>query len=328
MIIDRFGRQVTYLRVSVTDRCNFRCVYCMPAEGIQRKDHTQMLRYEEIAEIVRVAAGEGVREVRLTGGEPLVRRDLPLLVRMIAAIPGIEDLSLTTNGLLLDRMAAELAAAGLTRLNVSLDTLNPQRFQRITRGGDLERVLDGLAAATEAGLDPVKINMVVMRGVNDDEIEAMARLTLSRPWQVRFIELMPLSNQAPWGEGFPAPETMFFSVQEMLEQLARLGLRATGEKVGSGPAREYRLDGALGAIGFISPLGQSFCADCNRLRLTADGHLRPCLMSDVEVPLLSALRSGQPLLPLLRQAAQIKPEGHHLDQLPAPGGRCMSQIGG
>lgn len=328
MLIDRFGRQITYLRVSVTDRCNFRCVYCMPAEGIQRQDHAAMLRYEEIAEVVRVAAQEGVREVRLTGGEPLVRRDLPVLVRMLAAIPGIEDLSLTTNGVLLDPLADALAAAGLTRINVSLDTLNPARFQRITRGGDLQRVFDGLNTAAAAGLNPIKINMVVMRGVNADEIEAMARLTLTQPWNVRFIELMPISNQTPWGEGFPAPETMFFPIQEMLERLAPLGLHPVDEKVGHGPAREYRLDGAQGTLGFISPLSHSFCDSCNRLRLTADGHLRPCLMSNQEVALLPALRAGQPVLPLLQQAALLKPEGHNLAQQPAPNGRCMMQIGG
>lgn len=328
MLLDSFGRQITYLRVSVTDRCNFRCVYCMPADGIALQDRRDILHYEEIAEIVRVAASEGVREVRLTGGEPLVRRDLPDLVRMLAAIPGIEDLSLTTNGILLDRLAADLAAAGLKRINVSLDTLDPARFQRITRGGDFSRVLDGLEKAEKAGLKPIKINTVVMRGVNDDELESIARLTLDRPWNVRFIELMPVGNQAPWGEGFPLPESMYFPIQHMLARLTPLGLEPIHEKVGSGPARAYRLRDAAGSIGFISPLGESFCADCNRLRLTADGHLRPCLMSDTEIALLPALRAGEPLLPLLQQAAALKPQGHDLGHQPAPSGRCMMQIGG
>ena len=328
MLIDRFGRKITYLRVSVTDRCNFRCVYCMPSEGIVRLEHETILRYEEIAEIVRVAANEGVREVRLTGGEPLVRRDLPELVRMIAAIPGIEDLSLTTNGILLDRMAEDLAAAGLTRINVSLDTLNPERFRRITRGGDFQCVLTGLENAERAGLKPIKINSVVMRGVNDDELEAMARLTLTRPWNVRFIELMPISNQTPWGAGFPDPDTMYFPIQEMIERLSPLGLEAQDQKIGSGPAREYHLRGGIGTIGFISPLGESFCEDCNRLRLTADGYLRPCLMSDVEVGVLPSLRAGHAVLPLLQQAVALKPEGHDLARQQAPSGRCMMQIGG
>lgn len=328
MLKDRWGRPVTYLRVSITDRCNFRCVYCMPAEGIVRQEHSAILTFEEITEIVRVAAEEGVREVRLTGGEPLVRQDLPVLVRMIAAIPGIEDLSLTTNGFLLDRMAQPLADAGLKRINVSLDTLNPERFRRITRGGDISRVLRGLEAAQAVGLHPIKINVVAMRGVNDDELEDMARLTLERDWNVRFIELMPISNQTPWGDGFPHPDTMYFPIQEMLRRLAPLGLEALEHKVGSGPSRAYKLRGAKGAIGFISPLGESFCEDCNRLRLTADGHLRPCLMSNVEVPVLPALRSGQPVLPLLQQAIDLKPQGHELAHHEAPSGRCMMQIGG
>lgn len=328
MLKDRWGRPVTYLRVSVTDRCNFRCVYCMPAEGVTRQEHAAILTYEEIAEVVRVAAEEGVREVRLTGGEPLVRQDLPLLVRMIAEIPGIEDLSLTTNGFLLDRMARALVDAGLKRINVSLDTLKPDRFQRITRGGDINRVLRGLETAEAVGLNPIKINVVAMRGVNDDEIEDMARLTLERNWNVRFIELMPISNQTPWGDGFPHPDTMYLPIQEMLRRLAPLGLEACDHKVGSGPSRAYRLRDAKGAIGFISPLGESFCEGCNRLRLTADGHLRPCLMSSVEVPMLPALREGKPVLPLLQQAVDLKPQGHELAQHEAPSGRCMMQIGG
>jgi cyclic pyranopterin phosphate synthase len=300
----------------------------MPAEGIVRQEHEKILRYEEIATLVRVAAQEGVREVRLTGGEPLVRRDLPELVRMLAAIPGIEDLSLTTNGILLDRMAEDLAAAGLTRINVSLDTWKPERFHRITRGGDFQRVITGLEIAERVGLRPIKINTVVMRGVNDDELEDMARLTLTRPWNVRFIELMPISNQTPWGAGFPPPDTMYFPIQEMIHRLAPLGLEVKEHKIGSGPAREYYLRGGAGSIGFISPLGESFCEDCNRLRLTADGYLRPCLMSDVEVNVLPALRAGEPVLPLLQQAAALKPEGHALAEHQAPAGRCMMQIGG
>lgn len=328
MLIDPFGRSITYLRVSVTDRCNLRCVYCMPAGGISLQSHSDILRYEEIAEIVRVAAENGVREVRLTGGEPLVRPDLPALVRMLAEIPGIEDLSLTTNGLLLEKYASDLAQAGLKRVNISLDTLDAVKFARITRGGDLGRLWAGVQAAGEAGLEPIKLNVVVMRGVNDDEIPDLARLTLSHAWHVRFIELMPIKNQAAWGEGFPSPGESYMPLQEIKNRLDELTLIPAASSMGSGPAREFRLPDGIGLVGFISALSEQFCASCNRLRLTADGYLRPCLMSDVEIPVLPALRSGQPILPLLEQAVSIKPHGHELHQAQSPTGRCMRQIGG
>ncbi|TLN28344.1 radical SAM protein, partial [bacterium] len=210
MLIDTLGRQITYLRVSVTDRCNSRCVYCLPPEGVQWKAHAEILRYEEIAEIVRVMAADGVHAVRLTGGEPLVRPHLSHLVHMLAEIPGIDDISLTTNGLLLEQQAAELAEAGLKRINVSLDTMKPDLFHRITRVGDIERVKRGLEAAEKYGLTPIKINMVVMRGINEDEIVPMAKMSLTHPWHVRYIELMPIGNQSPWGDGFPAPESMYY----------------------------------------------------------------------------------------------------------------------
>ncbi len=328
MLQDRFGRQITYLRVSVTDRCNFRCVYCMPPGGISWQPHELILRFEEIAEMVRVAAEGGVRSVRLTGGEPLVRRGLPELVRMIADIPGIEDISLTTNGALLERTAPHLAEAGLRRVNVSLDTLQPDKFKRITRGGSIESVWRGIAAAEQYGLAPIKLNIVVMRGMNDDELLDMARLTLEKPWDVRFIELMPVQNQMPWGEGFPKPEQAFLPIQEMMQIMEPLGLEPVERTVGSGPAREYQSPGAPGRLGFISPIGEHFCQTCNRMRLTADGHLRPCLLSDAEVDILPALRRGEPLLPLLQQAVEAKPERHHLGESLDPNGRTMMQIGG
>jgi cyclic pyranopterin phosphate synthase len=328
MLIDSLGRQITYLRVSVTDRCNSRCVYCMPPEGVQWKTHDEILRYEEIAEIVRIMAAEGVRAVRLTGGEPLVRPNLPALIRMLSTIPGIEDISLTTNGLLLERQAEQLARAGLNRINVSLDTMKPDLFHRITRVGSIERVLRGLETAEQFGLTPIKINMVVMRGINDDEIVPMARLSISRPWHVRFIELMPIGNQEPWGDGFPLPETMYYPIRDIRAQLEPLGLESVQEKSGNGPAMEYRLHGAQGRIGMIAALGEAFCTTCNRLRLTADGTLRPCLMSANEINLKSALRSGEPILPLIQQAVDVKPLGHELASRPAPEGRCMMQIGG
>jgi len=328
MLIDSLRRQITYLRVSVTDRCNSRCVYCLPPDGVQWKTHDEILRYEEIAEIVRIMAGEGVHAVRLTGGEPLVRPHLPVLVEMLAAIPGIDDISLTTNGLLLEQQAAALAQAGLKRINVSLDTMKPELFHRITRVGDIERVMSGLETAEKCRLAPIKINMVVMRGINDDEIVAMARLSLTHPWDVRFIELMPIGNQTPWGDDFPAPESMYYPIQEIRNQLEPLGLETVQGKSGNGPAQEYRLRGGMGRIGMIAAIGEAFCGTCNRLRLTADGYLRPCLMSNSEVNIKEALRSGQPLLPLIQQAVHAKPLGHELANHPAPEGRCMMQIGG
>jgi cyclic pyranopterin phosphate synthase len=328
MLIDSFGRRITYLRISVTDRCNSRCVYCMPLAGVPWKSHDEILRYEEIAEIVRVVAAEGVRAVRLTGGEPLVRPNLPELVGMLAAIPGIEDISLTTNGLLLEQQAEDLVKAGLKRINVSLDTMQPELFRRITRVGSIERVMRGLEAAEKCGLTPIKINMVVMRGINEDEIIPMARLSISRPWHVRFIELMPLGNQQPWGDGFPLPETMYYPIREIRAQLETLGLEPVPDKSGNGPAVEYHLHGAQGRVGMIAALGEAFCDTCNRLRLTADGYLRPCLMSAEEINLKEALRSGQPILPLIQQAVDVKPLGHELASRPAPEGRCMLQIGG
>jgi GTP 3',8-cyclase len=328
MLRDRWDRPIRYLRISVTDRCNLRCVYCMPPEGVPWQPHSAILRYEEMAEVARVMAGQGLTEVRLTGGEPLVRPGLPTLVRMLAAIPGIDDIALTTNGVLLETMAAELAEAGVRRVNVSFDTLRPERFARISRGGDWQRVWRGLEAAEAHGLMPVKLNVVVLRGVNDDEIEALARLTLTHPWHVRFIELMPTQNQIPWGDEFPPLEQAYIPLSEIRARLEPLGLEETPASVGHGPAKEFRLLGGLGKIGFISPLGEAFCDRCNRLRLTADGKLRPCLFSNIEVPLLPALRAGEPILPLIEEAVALKPSGHTLHQEPVFLGRCMAQIGG
>jgi GTP 3',8-cyclase len=328
MLIDPFGRPVTYLRISVTDRCNFRCVYCMPPEGVAWQLHENILRYEEIMEVVRVAAEHGVREFRLTGGEPLVRKDLKDLVRMMAETPGVEDISLTTNGLLLENQIEGLAEAGLRRINVSLDTLDPQKFARITRGGSFEKVMRGLEKAEAVGIQPIKINVVMMRGVNDDELVSLARLSIKRPWHVRFIEIMPVNNQQPWGEGFPNPAEAYFSIKEVMNLLEPYHLVPENTRIGNGPAREYRLDGALGRIGFISPVGEQFCDRCNRLRLTADGNLRPCLLTDVEIPLAQALRRGEPIWQLIQEAVLLKPSGHDLNGQAHPYQRCMIQIGG
>ena len=328
MLLDRVGRPITYLRISVTDRCNFRCVYCMPAEGIPRRTHESIITYEEIVEVARVAAEQGVRKVRLTGGEPLVRLDLPDLVRMIAQIPQIEDISLTTNGFLLERMAAELVDAGLTRINVSLDTLNPQKFSRITRGGSIETVWRGLELSEKLGLAPIKINTVAMRGVNDDELIDLAMLSVERGWNVRFIELMPVKNQETWGPDFPDPADAFISIAEIKQRLEPLHLTPVNEEAHFGPARDYTIEGARGLVGFISPLSDHFCETCNRMRMTADGSFRPCLLHDLEVPFLAQMRTGSPVLPFLKTAVDIKPEGHELGEKPAPDDRSMMQIGG
>ncbi len=328
MLKDTFGRTITYLRISVTDRCNFRCVYCMPPEGVTWQPHETMLRYEEIAEIVKVAAENGITDIRLTGGEPLIRGDICKLVAMIRAIPQIKDISLTTNGLLLEKYAQELKQAGLTRVNISLDTLDAEKFSRLTRGGSFEKTWRGIIAAEAAGLMPIKLNSVVIRGANDSEIIDLAKLSIEKPWEIRFIELMPVRNQAFWGEGFLPPEKAYVSVKEMQQMLSSLNLVEETRKNGNGPAHSFRIPGAVGTIGFISPIGEKFCKDCNRLRLTSDGNLRPCLLSDKEVPLREAIREGKDILPLLHEAILIKPEGHHLEDQVSPSGRCMMQIGG
>ena len=328
MLLDRFGHQISYLRISVTDRCNLRCVYCMPEEGILKQPHHAMLRYEEITEVVRVFASYGVQAVRLTGGEPLVRPELYRLVEMLAGVPGIEDISLTTNALLLEKQAADLAQAGLKRVNISLDTLKREKFLRISRFDRLEDVWRGIEAAEKAGLSPIKINVVTMRGVNDDELLDLALLTTKHRWTVRFIELMPIGNQVVWGDWFPSPEEAYISTAETKGLLSSLGLVPVKKSVGSGPAREYRVPGSPGRIGFISPISQHFCLTCNRLRLTADGNLRPCLLNDLEIPLLPAIRAGQPIQTLIEEALALKPARHHLDEDQLPEKRKMKEIGG
>jgi len=301
----------------------------MPPQGIPfHQTHESILQFEEITQVVRIAAQSGVRSIRLTGGEPLVRKGIVELVRMIASVPGIEDISLTTNGLLLEQFAAPLKDAGLSRVNVSLDTLKPDKFKRITRGGSFDRVWAGILAAADHGLDPVKINVVAMRGVNDDEFVDLACLTREHDWSVRFIELMPLENQAPWGPEFPDPSEAYLPVQLIKEKLAHLKLEPFTMENGSGPARLFRLQGAKGNVGFISPLGEHFCDTCNRLRLTADGNLRPCLLSDIEIPVRDALRRGEDIRTSFQNAVEVKPSGHELCEKIAPAGRGMSQIGG
>ena len=329
MFIDPFGRAITYLRISLTDRCNLRCVYCMPKEGLQWQPRADQLSAEEIVRVVEAAASGGVKRVRLTGGEPLVHPDVVEIVRRIASIPAIEDVSLTTNAVLLERLAQPLAEAGLTRVNISLDSLDADKFRRITRGGELNRVWKGIAAAERAHLAPIKLNTVIVRGLNDDEIPALARLTLENEWHVRFIEVMPIGNAQDWGEGFSAPSDRYVSVQEMKAQLGTCNLYPVSSPLGNGPARTFKIPGALGTLGFISPLGEHFCQNCNRLRLTSDGKLRSCLVIPNEVSLRDAARSGKPLEPFFEQAIAQKPEGHDMIvAVPAGSQRGMSQIGG
>ncbi len=327
-LTDRFGRPITYLRISVTDRCNLRCVYCLPEAGVQWQPRENLLTAEEITTIVETATEGGVKRVRLTGGEPLVRPDILEIVERIASIPGIEEVSLTTNAMLLERLARPLANAGLKRVNVSLDTLNATKFKRITRGGNIDWLWRGVAAAERAGLTPIKLNTVVVNGLNADELPALARLTIENPWHVRFIELMPVGNAQDWGEGFPTTPNRYISVQEMQSRLSNFQLEPVTNPIGNGPARTFRIPDALGTVGFISPLGEHFCQNCNRVRLTADGYLRPCLLLDGEINVRDALRAGKPLLPFFQQAVDSKPQGHELLLQHYPESRRMAQIGG
>nr|HID13333.1 GTP 3',8-cyclase MoaA [Anaerolineae bacterium] len=328
--LDAYNRPISYLRISVTDRCNLRCVYCMPPEGVVWRPHEAILRYEEIETVVRAAAELGVSKVRLTGGEPLVRLGIVDLVRNLARLPGVDDLAMTTNGILLSHYAADLAEAGLQRVNISLDTLRPERFQHITRLGQLGDVLAGMEAAREAGLEPVKINTVVIRGMNDDEVVDFARKTMEAEWNVRFIELMPVGNGALVDSKW---EERVVTAQEIRERIeAALGeLEPAKVSAGSGPARYYRLPGARGTLGFITPISEHFCYRCNRLRLTADGQLRPCLLSDYEIDLRTVLRRGADVAQikaLLLAGIKSKPMRHHLDERRRPENRVMSEIGG
>jgi cyclic pyranopterin phosphate synthase len=326
-LADQFNRSITYLRVSVTDRCNLRCVYCMPEAGLPWAAKAEILSFEEIATIVRAAASIGVRCIRLTGGEPLVRRDLPQLVARIASIPGIEDIALSTNGLLLASQIDALRAAGLRRVNISLDTLRPDRFFAIARRPGLDRVLAGIDAALAAGLGPIKLNCVVMRGQNDDELIAFAELTRARAIFVRFIEVMPvLDNVALAREAY-------ISAAEILDRIrAHAALFPVPGPGGNGPARYFAFPGAAGAVGVISPLSHDYCETCNRVRLSADGRLRLCLFGDNEIDLRDAVRDGATLddiAAIFRGAMYVKPERHHLDLgKPASAMRAFSEIGG
>ncbi len=315
---DTLGREISYLRISLTDLCNLRCVYCMPPEGAKKLAHQDILSLEEVEEIAREAVALGVRKIRLTGGEPLVRRGMLSLCQALGRLPALEELTLTTNGHLLPQMAAELKAAGVDRVNISLDTLDPQKYARITRGGRLEEALAGIRAAKEAGLTPVKINCVLIGGFNDDEIPALAALTEAEPVEVRFIELMPIGHTTGFG-----PEA-YLPCEAVLERLPQLQpVPASG-----GVAERFRLPGAAGAVGLIRPLSHCFCDRCDRIRLTADGYLKPCLHSREEIPLRGL--HGADLRQRLAETILQKPERHGELSFRerSQSARDMNQIGG
>jgi GTP 3',8-cyclase len=321
---DSFGRGIEYLRISVTDRCNFRCLYCMPLAGLEWLPKSDILSYEEIAHVVMQLAPLGLRRLRITGGEPTLRPDLERLVAMLREIPEIEDISLSTNGLRLPDLARSLKKAGLDRINMSADSLRPDRIKAISRRNIDFNPVAAATAAEDAGLAPIKLNVVVMRGINDDEVRDFAALTLEHAWHVRFIELMPVGEmrELTWEHVVPAEEIL-----RSLEEIGPLEPTAGPER-GNGPARYCRFAGARGTIGVITPMSHTYCGSCNRVRLTADGRLRTCLFGDDEVDLRTPLRSGIPLEPYFRAALETKPKEHHLLQMSIGGLRALSQVGG
>jgi GTP 3',8-cyclase len=321
---DSFGRGIEYLRISVTDRCNFRCLYCMPLAGLEWLPKSDILSYEEIARVVMQLAPLGLRRLRITGGEPTLRPELERLVAMLREIPEIEDISLSTNGLRLPDLARSLKKAGLDRINMSADSLRPDRIKAISRRNIDFNPVAAATAAEDAGLAPIKLNVVVMRGINDDEVRDFAALTLEHAWHVRFIELMPVGEmrELTWEHVVPAEEIL-----RSLEEIGPLEPTAGPER-GNGPARYCRFAGARGTIGVITPMSHTYCGSCNRVRLTADGRLRTCLFGDDEVDLRTPLRTGIPLEPYFRAALETKPKEHHLLQMSIGGLRALSQVGG
>jgi len=323
-LYDSFQRPIDYLRISVTDRCNLRCTYCMPPQGIDLIAREDILTFEEISKVAQAAAELGIKKIRLTGGEPLVRAGITDLIHMLAAIPGIDDVSLTTNGILLEKYAPELKAAGLKRVNVSLDTLKPERFEKITGFTGFQQVMAGIEAAHRTGLEPVKINTVVIAGSNGDEILDFGRKTINDGWHVRFIEHMPFYAENPLASNFVSAE----EVKKRLETLGKLAPCSPG--AGNGPAKYYRFAGAKGSVGFITAVTEHFCVNCNRLRLTSDGKLRLCLFSEEEVDLKQPLREGvsiEKLKEIIQLGAARKPAGQNA-VAKSPKRRPFSQVGG
>ncbi|WP_027399750.1 GTP 3',8-cyclase MoaA [Anaerovorax odorimutans] len=316
---DNYGRIINYMRISVTDRCNLRCAYCMPDEGIENIGHDHILSFENIERIVKASVDLGIKKFRITGGEPLVRKGIVELVRKISQIDGVEELAMTTNGILLSKYAEDLKKAGLDRVNISLDSLNHTKYNKITRGGDLNEAFAGINAAVNAGLTPVKINVVAMKGFNDNEIIDFVQLTYQHPYEIRFIELMPVGHAN-------AEQYGVITVDEIKEKLPALRPANQNE----GVAEIFKYPGAKGTLGFISPLSRHFCGDCNKIRLTADGKLKPCLLSNAEIDLNEVLNQGndEKLKDVIKDVILNKDEKHHLDEGAAPIERDMNKIGG
>ncbi len=324
ILTDLHHRRIQYLRLSVTDRCNLRCRYCMPAEGVRKLQHSDILSFEQMHRIARLAISLGIEKIRITGGEPLIRKNLVSFLADLARIEGLKELALTTNGLLLRELAPELRRAGVHRLNISLDSMKPDTFAMITRGGDLGKALDGINAAEQAGFSPLKINTVVIRGSNDDEVVNFAALTLRNPHQVRFIEYMPTTLAADWSSAFVSGEEILQRISEVYP------LQPLPSAASAGPAKVFRIPGAMGTIGMIAPISSHFCESCNRIRLTASGAIKGCLFGDGGVDLKPHLDgSDDELRAVLTQAMHSKPDRHHLlDRQPLANPFAMSEIGG
>lgn len=319
--------KINYLRLSVTDRCNLRCIYCMPEEGVDFLPHTEILRYEEMLQIIQIAIECGIRKVRLTGGEPLARKGFIPFVKKLSHLRGLDEITLTTNGVLLKTFAAQLKETGIHRINISLDSLDPGVFSRITGRDQYKQVWEGIKEAERLGFDPIKINMVVIKGINDGEILDFARLTLNNPYHVRFIEFMPVGEQNGW------TVDRFIPLKDIQNEIGTLGtLHPVPSNPLDGPAERYKLAGAQGELGFIGAVSQHFCHNCNRLRLTADGHLKGCLFSREELDIKTPLRNGQgpdTLREMILEVIENKPEGHLLMKSgPRKCVRPMSAIGG
>jgi len=311
-LVDSFGRTIDYLRISITDHCNLKCYYCTPFSGRSHLERSEILTYEEMLKVARAAATTGITKIRVTGGEPLVRKGVVEFCRMLSKIDGLKSLALTTNGIYLAEMAEPLFKAGVRRINIRLDTLKPERFEKITGYNWLPRVLAGIKRAEQVGMYPIKINTVVMRSINDDEIEDLARLTLDKPYHVRFIELMPTDSSA-----YGNYESLFIPVEEFMKKINQLGRVQIEPATDSyGPARLCKLPGAVGKVGFIAPISWHFCDSCNRLRMTADGKIKTCLFSQEEIDIKTPLRTGatqDEIINIFGQAAANKPSGHHLN---------------
>lgn len=331
LLVDKYQRQHDYLRISVTDRCNLRCVYCMPEEGVQFAESSTLLSYDEIEKIVKVGASLGIKKLRITGGEPLIRPDLDKLIKKLSSIDGIEDIALTTNGVFLEQYAHKLKAAGLNRVNISLDTLDPVRFKFIARNGDLNKVLRGIKAAAEVGFTPIKLNTVLLKNVNEDEIKHFLKLAKDYPLHVRFIEYMPIGHADENWKKHYLPLTRVLEIAD--EQGYEYGQKY--EIKGNGPSEDFQIVGGVGTFGLIHPISNHFCKSCNRLRLTADGNIKPCLYWIDELNVKAVVQDEQAIRELYFKAMQIKPENHqmaeilHNEQLShIPTERRMSQIGG